>query len=452
MDAAGPATMISVIRSVGRLLDGCATMVLLASAGVVVIACSASAQEIVAVPQHPDGIYAAGENIRWQISAPAAGEVRFDALQDGFKPIGSGTIGMETGSGMLETSLGEPGTVLVKMVSKSQGKEARSLLGAAVEPFKIRPSVPCPADFDAFWKSKITELHAIPLNPVVSPGESNNPAVDYFQVRFDNIGGTHVYGQLAKPKSGGKYPAMLIFQGAGVYKLTKSTVVVRAHEGWLVLNIMAHDLPIDYPDEYYQQLEATALKDYTGFGNDDREKSYFLRMFLGCYRAADYLAGRPDWDGRVLVATGTSQGGFQSLATAAIHPKITAALVDVPAGSDSAASKVGHMVSWPWFGPGKDSDGKAKDAAKVAETNLYFDAVNFASRIRCPVLLGVGLIDQTCPPTGVFAAYNQIRGSKEAVVMACAGHANKNNSHAAYFARSASWLKALKEGGAVPVD
>jgi len=411
----------------------------------------AAAQEIVAVPKHADGIYVIGEKIEWKISAPDASEVRFDVLQDGFKPIGSGTIDLASGSGALETSLGEPGTVLVKIVSKSQGKEARSLLGAAVEPFKIQPPSPCPADFDAFWKSKIDQLHAIPMNPVVESGESNNPLVDYFKVQLDNIGGTHVYGQLAKPKGEGKYPAMLIFQGAGVYKLTKSNVVARAQEGWLVLNIMAHDLPIDYADEYYQQLEATMLKDYAGFGNDDREKCYFLRMFLGCYQAADYLASRPDWDGRVLVATGTSQGGFQSLATAAIHPKITAALVDVPAGSDSAGPKVGHMVSWPWLGPGKERDGKAKDAVKYAQTSLYFDSVNFASRIRCPVLLGVGLLDQTCPPTGVFATFNQIRGPKEAVVMPNAGHSNKNSTHAPYLARSATWLKMLREGGAVPV-
>ncbi len=408
------------------------------------------AQEIVTAPGHADGIYSAGEKIEWRISAPDGSEAKYQVARNGFKPIASGPLALPAGSGVLETSLNEPGTVLVKIVSRIDGKEVKSLLGAVVEPFKIQPSSPRPKDFDAFWKSKIEQLQGIPMNPVIVTGDSKSPSVEYCKVQLDNIGGTRVYGQLAKPKGEGKFPAMLIFQGAGVYKLTKSNVVGRAEEGWLAMNIMAHDLPIDYTDQYYQQLEATSLKDYMGFGNDDRETSYFLRMFLACYRAADYLAGRPDWDGRVLVATGTSQGGFQSLATAALHPKVSAALVNVPAGSDSAGPRAEHSVSWPWFGPGKDKEGKAKDSQKVAETNLYFDAVNFAPRITCPVLLGVGLIDQTCPPIGVFAAYNQIPGPKEVVVMVDAEHANKNNSHGAYFARSAAWLQALKEGGPAP--
>jgi len=183
------------------------------------------------------------------------------------------------------------------------------------------------------------------------------------------------------------------------------------------------------------------------FGNDDRDKSYFLRMFLGCCRAADYLESRPDWDGRVIIAYGGSQGGFQSLATAALHPGITAVLVDVPAGSDSAGAKVGHAFSWPWLGPGRD-----KDAGKVAETSLYFDDVNFASRIKSPVLLGVGLVDQTCPPAPVLALFNSLQGSKEAVIMPDAGHSGKNNAHAEYVTRSEAWLTSLKANGSAPVN
>ena len=410
---------------------------------------AAGAQEIAATPRHADGIYAAGEKIEWRISASGVTEARYAVTKDGFSLLASGTLPLTSGSGVLETSLNEPGTVLVKLVSTASNKNAAVLMGAVVEPFKIRPSSPCPADFDAFWKSKIEELNKIPANPVIEQGESNDPAVDYTKVRLDNIGGTHVYGQLAKPKGEGKYPAMLIFQGAGVYKLTKSTVTLRAREGWLAFNIMAHDLPIDEPDAFYQQLEATSLHGYMGFGNDDRDKSYFLRMFLGCCRAASYLASRPDWDGRVLIATGTSQGGFQSLATAALYPGITAALVDVPAGADIAGPGVGHSVSFPWFGPGTDSAGKPKDARKVAETSGYFDAVNFASRIKCPVLMGVGLIDQTCPAMGVLTSYNQVRGTKEIVIMRDAPHSSKGNTHAAYLARWTAWLNALKKGALV---
>jgi cephalosporin-C deacetylase len=75
------------------------------------------------------------------------------------------------------------------------------------------------------------------------------------------------------------------------------------------------------PRRLFALAAATTLKDYVSIGNDDRDKSYFLRMYLSCYRAADYLAHRPDWDGRTLVVTGTSQGGMQAIVTAGLHPK-----------------------------------------------------------------------------------------------------------------------------------
>src|SRR5207248_636630 len=83
-----------------------------------------------------------------------------------------------------------------------------------------------------FWAGKVKDLEAIPANPQVEPVESGKPGVDYFKVRLDNINGTHVYGQLARPKKEGKYPALLVVQWAGVYGLNKDWVVHRADQGW----------------------------------------------------------------------------------------------------------------------------------------------------------------------------------------------------------------------------
>jgi cephalosporin-C deacetylase-like acetyl esterase len=210
---------------------------------------------------------------------------------------------------------------------------------------------------------------------------------------------------------------------------------------------MAHDLPFDQPEDFYKQAAAATLKDYTAIGNESRETSYFLRMILGDYRAADYLAGRDDWDGRVFAVTGTSQGGLQGLATAGLHPKITAVLVNVPAGCDTTGPWAGHSVSWPyWF---RSTQGK--DAKKVMETSRYFDGGNFAETIRCPALVAVGLIDQTSTPAGVFAAFNRIKGPKEIVAMVDSPHQNKNNSQAAWNRRSAEWLQSLVKGNSAPV-
>ena len=72
---------------------------------------------------------------------------------------------------MLETSLDEPGTILAEIKTKIGGKDVKTLAGAAIAPEKIAPSAPRPDDFDAFWKAKVEQLNAIPVNPVVEAAD-----------------------------------------------------------------------------------------------------------------------------------------------------------------------------------------------------------------------------------------------------------------------------------------
>jgi len=46
------------------------------------------------------------------------------------------------------------------------------------------------------------------------------------------------------------------------------------------------------------------------------------------------------------------------------------------------------------------------------QTALYFDPVNFASRITSPALAGFGFIDTTSPPAGIWTTLNQIAGPR----------------------------------------
>lgn len=172
-------------------------------------------------------------------------------------------------------------------------------------------------------------------------------------------------------------------------------------------------------------------------GCEDRETSYFLRMFLATSRAVDYLASRPDWDGRTLVVTGTSQGGLQAIVAAALNPKVTALLALVPAGCDTTAPLVGRSVPWPGWGQWMPDDRKAASL----RTAPYYDGINFASRVRCPALIGYGLLDPTSTPSGVHLMTRELRGPVERVLMPAADH---KGDHAAYNLRAKEWLEALQ--------
>jgi len=401
------------------------------------------APRFVITPDKANGTYAVGEKIRWSITGPVSdGNIcGFKIKRNNQDVIATGSVTLVDGKGTLEFSGGEP-EMLYGELTPPNGRGA--VFGAAVAPADLKPVVSKPADFDRFWRGKIADLKKIPENAVVTDQDSGRPDVNYATIRMDHVNGTHVYGQIAWPKKPGKHPAMLQLQWASPpYPLQRSWVVDRAAEGWIALNIEPHDvLPTEGP-AYYAALP-NALKNYNVVGQDDREKSYFVEMYLRDYRGVDYLTERPDWDGKTLLVTGTSMGGQQSLCVAGLHPRITHVIVEEPAGCDLNASLHGRQMGYPNF--------NASDP-KVMETARYVDAVNFASHIHATTLVAMGYVDNVAPPAGIWTAFNLVRGRKEVAPMPLAPHNNTATyeQQKPYFTRNGAWLTALAHGDRVPV-
>jgi cephalosporin-C deacetylase len=401
-----------------------------------------AAQRLTLTPYKASGIYGVGERVGWTAALPqgaARGErYAYTVRKNNQDVIETGTLDLSAGRDRIEVTLDEPAMIYVQISSPGESVA----VGAAVAPERLRPSAPRPADFDRFWASKIKLLKRTPENAVLKPSDSGRPGVEYATIRVDNVGGARVHGQLAKPKRPGKFPALVIFQWAGPpYPLQKQWVTDRAAEGWLTLNIEPHDVLPDQPQSYYDALPQE-LKNYHLIGRDDRDKSYFLRMYLADYRAVDYIARRPDWDGRTLVVMGTSMGGQQSLAVAGLHPKITHVIVNEPAGCDTNGPLRGRASGYPNW---------PVDDPRIRRTALYFDPVNFASRIRATSLVSMGFVDTVTPPVGIWIAFNQIKGPKEAVPMVDSPHNHQTTpeQQRPYTTRSAEWLDTLARGGKV---
>jgi cephalosporin-C deacetylase-like acetyl esterase len=270
-------------------------------------------------------------------------------------------------------------------------------LGAAVAPTQFKPSVPRPVDFDTFWETKLQYLSITPMNALIAPVATTQAGVELSTVQVDALG-SRVHGYLAKPVKLGKFPALIIYQHAGVYALDPKTVTGRAAEGWLAFDVDAHDMA---PSQ-----AAGVSPSYQAIGNFNREMSYFLYMYLRDARAVDYICSRPDWDGRTLVLMGTGMGGQQSLVAAALRPQVSAVIVDAPTGADTNGELHGRKTGYPDW---PSNDPRAMAAA------LYYDTVDFAPRIKAPVLAAMSFIDTTAPPVGIWTALNQIPGPKELV-------------------------------------
>lgn len=404
---------------------------------------------LVVTPFSKGGIYRVGERVGWTVEfaggvtggSPNALAYGYELRKNNLVVLKSGRLPEDGSPSRIEATLDEPAMLYLE-IKPERGRPLA--YGAAVAPFDLRPVVPRPKDFDAFWSAKIAALRRIPPKPKLTPSESGKPGVEYATIRMDHVNGTHVYGQIAKPAKVGKYPAVLVLLWAGgPYPVQKPWVTDLAAQGWLALNIEPHDVLPTEPPAYYQNLPAD-LKNYHSRGMESRETSHFVEMYLRGVRAADYLASHPEWDGKTLPVMGTSMGGQQSLAVAGLHPKITHLIVNVPAGCDLNAGLHGRQQGYPNF---------PLDNAKAMETARYVDCINFASRIRATSLVAMGFVDTVTPPAGIWTAFNLIKGRKEVAPMPDSPHNHlaTPEQQRPYTQRAAEWMDALVHGRPVPI-
>lgn len=391
--------------------------------------------------------FAVGEPVTWtiKVSGMKAGEPAFEpaySVRTGTNVLAKGTLAFVDGRATVTARLDRPGIIELKVDHATQWRPSFRC-GAAVGWTEIKSTVPEPPDFDAFWKKKLEELAAVPMKPALEEVASGATNVRLWKVTLDSFRGSKVYGYLARPLGANPLPAQLQVQYWGVYPLNKSEVVGHAKKGWLAMNIMAHDLPCDRDEAFYKN---PGVNTYVNSGAEDPEKSYFLRMFLSCSRAVDYLASRDDWNGKALLVQGGSQGGFQGLAVAGLHPRVTALTVFVPGGCDLTGSLEGRPNGWPgWVG----SSTKGTEREARIRTAGYYDAKNFAKRIKCPVLVGVGLLDSIARPETQFAMFNDIASPKRMVLLPEDEHISP---HTEYKAVQSAWWKAAAAGEPLPLE
>ena len=387
---------------------------------------------------HEDGVFVKGETATFTITMTddgkpvASAEVSCELSADGFAQSEKRTVTITDGKAELTASRDEPCILWLRVTYPQQGaRPITAVGGAAFSPTEIRPSMPAPDDFDEFWAAQKKRVDAIPANAQLTPMDSGNPNIELYSITMDGIDDTKIYGYLAKPVGDGPFPALLQVQWAGVYSLITPWVTGPAGQGFLALDINAHAIENGKPQSYYDELNRGALRGYTSQGRDSRDTSYFLRMYLSCYRAAEYLAARPDWDGKHLIVEGGSQGGGQTLVTAALDPHVTAAAADVPAMCDHTARVVGRFPGWPRL-VATGEDGKP-DPTQL-QVSRYFDAVNFARKIKVPIIIGTGFADMTCPSSSVYAAFNAIPSpDKKMVLDPLTGHTGAHRNYAAAY-------------------
>lgn len=340
------------------------------------------------------------------------GTVAVQVSRDGGESLGHRVLdlGAEGGAAFV-LGLDRPGFARVEAVYNRDGRNYRGLAAFGFDPGKIEATTVDPEDFDRFWRTARERLAEIPLDARVTRLEQYSGVnVDCYAVSFANVDDTRIYGFLSVPRGReAPFPAYVTVPGAGPGPTAPSAHWATRGALSLVMGVHAYDVATlgkEGIDAAYKELNAGGS--YSHIGKGDREGYYFYRAILGVDRAIGWLMSRPDWDGSHLVVDGSSQGGAFALIMAGLNPRVTAAAANVPAMCEHSADLAGRQPGWPNL-VGR-LEGQARD--EVLAMSAYYDVVNFARRIKCPVIVSAGFVDRTCPPGTVYAAFNQIQAPK----------------------------------------
>jgi cephalosporin-C deacetylase-like acetyl esterase len=385
----------------------------------VAMAARAAAPVLTVTADRAEALYRRGETVTFTIELTpplAEAAVAWTISKDGVPPLRAGEAVLHEGRATVTGTLGEPGFLQCRATWRTpEKKELSALGGAGFDPLLIAPSLPMPDDFDAFWAAQKARLAAVPLRSQLTPVDSPQTGVEAFDLRVDALGAP-VSGYFTRPigAAAKSRPAILTLHSSGARSSNLAYCASWAKRGCLALDINAHGIANGQPESFYTGLMAGELKDYLLRGRESRETMYFLGMYLRIVRALDFLCAQPEWDGRTLVAYGSSQGGAQAFAAAGLDARVSFFAAGVPALCDLTGIVAGRVNGGPKFladlaGSGVDPD------EKVLQSVRYFDSMNFATRTQAAGIIAVGFVDRSCPPSSVYAAFNNLPNPRKII-------------------------------------
>ena len=275
-----------------------------------------------------------------------------------------------------------------------------------------------PADFDAFWQETLGEARSHALDARFTPYATGFTTVDFFDVTYRGYAGQPIKGWFVLPRQrSGPLPCVVEYIGYGGGRGLPVNWLTFASAGFahFVMDTRGQGstwMPGDTPD-----LEPDGSNpQYPGFmtrGILAPRTYYYRRVFTDAVRAIEAARSHPAVDPARIALTGGSQGGGITLAAAGLAPElIQAALPDVPFLCHYRRAT--QIVNSHPYGEISAFCKTHRDKIEtVFDTLAYFDGVNFAPRATAKAQFSTGLMDDICPPSTVFAAYNYYSGPKE---------------------------------------
>ncbi|MEI2278475.1 acetylxylan esterase [Paenarthrobacter ilicis] len=277
-------------------------------------------------------------------------------------------------------------------------------------------STSAPADLGAFWDRTVAEARELPLNAVFEPVDNYLSVIDTFDVTFSGFGGDRIKGWLHLPsgvEAGTRLPVVVEYIGysGGRGLVNQNTRWAQAGYAHFIMDTRGQGyggVSGDTPDPHPSAGEVN----YAGLmtrGSGHQDDYYFRRVYVDAFRAVEAAQSHAAVDPSQVILTGVSQGGGITVAAAGLVAGrldgIVAAMPDVPFLQDfPRAIDITPRGPYPEIASflGRHRD---KYEPMLAVLN-YFDGVHLGRAASVPALFSAAQMDDVCPPSTVFASYN----------------------------------------------
>ena len=263
-----------------------------------------------------------------------------------------------------------------------------------------RSTVRKPDDFDSFWDDVLGQASAIPLEAEVIPDPlRTSEDIEVFQVFYRSIDDVRVAAWYCRPgRRAERTPAIMLLPG---YQMDPPIPKEWARKGYIALSVAPRG-------------KLRSMRQFNpGYPNlltyniVDRHTYAYRGFYVDTWRGIDFLLSRPEVEPARLGVTGNSQGGGLTITTAAMRSEVRAASAGAPyLCGFMDATELTH--TYPYEEINDYLRLHPEHRAEVEATVAYFDGINFADRISCPIIVNIGRQDNVCPPETGHALFDRI--------------------------------------------
>lgn len=299
---------------------------------------------------------------------------------------------------------------------------------------EYRPELLAPADLEEFWDATLAQARSHRCLLRCERAESDLATLDTYDVTFGGFGGSPIHAWLTLPAGTGaedRLPVVVEYVGYGGGRGRPHDHLLYASAGCAHLVMDTRGQGSAWSPGHTPDPDTAGAPRHPGFLTDGIESPdtyYYRRVFTDAVRALDVLGELPATDPTRVAVLGNSQGGGIALAAAALAGGVRAVLPAVPflcdirRGSQTAGRG-------PYLELATYLSVHPERVDQTFDVLAYFDAAVLAGRCSAPALFSVALMDGTCPPSTVFAAYNAYAGPKQITVWQYNDHDGAASAH-----------------------